>query len=117
MGASEKALKMADLAIEALENTKAEEIKSIDISEVSVMSDVFILACGNSRTQIRALADHVDEALSKAGYQPKNIEGYDTCKWILMDYGDIIIHVFDNESRKYYDLDRIWRDGVEINVT
>lgn len=105
---------MTRLAITALEDKKAEDISIIDISEVSVLADYFLIASGSNRSQIQALADSVEEKLGRAGYSPKQIEGYDTANWILMDYGDIIVHVFDRENRLFYDLERIWRDGKRI---
>ena len=110
-----KSAEMAKLAIEALEDKKAEEIKVIDISEVSVIADYFIIAGGTNRSQIQALSDNVDEKLTKAGYPSRQIEGYDTANWILMDFQDIIVHIFDKENRLLYDLERIWRDGKQIN--
>ncbi|MFT3985185.1 MAG: ribosome silencing factor [Lachnospiraceae bacterium] len=104
--------KMAKIAITALNDKKAEDLKVIDISKVSVMADLFIIASGSNRSQIQAMIDNVQEKLHKEGYDCKQIEGYDTANWILMDYRDIIIHVFDNENRLFYDLERIWRDGV-----
>lgn len=107
--------KMAKLAIEALEDKKAEDIKVIDISEVSVIADYFIIAGGTNRSQIQALADNVDEKLGRAGHPSKQVEGYDTANWILMDFGDVIVHVFDKENRLLYDLERIWRDGQQVD--
>lgn len=107
---------MAKIAIEALEDKKAEEIKVIDISEVSVIADYFIIAGGTNRSQIQALADNVDEKLGRAGHPSKQVEGYDTANWILMDFGDVIVHIFDKENRLLYDLERIWRDGKQVDI-
>ena len=107
--------RMAKLAIEALEDKKAEDIKVIDISEVSVIADYFIIAGGSNRSQIQALADNVDEKLGRAGNPSRQVEGYDTANWILMDFGDVIVHVFDKENRLLYDLERIWRDGQQVD--
>ena len=98
---------MARLACAALEDKKAEDLKVINIGDVSVLADYFIIASGTNRNQVQALTDNVEEELGKAGYTPKQIEGYSTANWILMDYGDIIIHVFDTENRLFYDLERI----------
>ena len=106
--------KMASMAIEALEDKKAEDIQVIDISQVSVLADYFIIASGSNRSQIQALIDNVEEKLGKAGFEPKQIEGYDSANWVLMDYRDVIVHVFDRENRLFYDLERIWRDGRSI---
>ena len=105
---------MTRLAITALEDKKAEDISIIDISEVSVLADYFLIASGSNRSQIQALTDSVEEKLGRAGYSQKQIEGYATANWILMDYGDIIVHIFDRENRLFYDLERIWRDGKRI---
>ena len=108
---------MAKLAITALEDKKAEDIRVIDISEVSVVADYFIIANGSNRSQIQALADNVQETLGRAGYNMRQVEGYNTANWILMDFGDVIIHVFDKENRLFYNLERIWRDGKTIEVS
>ena len=107
---------MTRLAVSALEDKKAEDISIIDISEVSVLADYFIIAGGSNHSQIQALTDNVEEKLGRAGYTRKQIEGYDTANWVLMDYGDIIVHIFDRENRLFYDLERIWRDGKEVSV-
>lgn len=108
---------MVKLAIEALEDKKAEDIRIIDISEVSVLADYFIIAGGTNRSQIQALCDNVLEKLGRAGYPEKQTEGYDTANWILMDFGDVIVHIFDKENRLLYDLERIWRDGKQIDAS
>ncbi|MBS5523106.1 MAG: ribosome silencing factor [Clostridiales bacterium] len=109
------AKKMAVLATEALEDKKAIDIKIIDIREVSVIADYFIIASGSNKNQVQALADNVSEALGKAGYSPKQVEGYQSASWILMDYTDIIVHVFSEDDRLFYDLERIWRDGKQMS--
>ena len=106
---------IAKLAIIALEDKKAEEIKTIDISEDSVIADYFIIANGTNRSQIQALSDHVEEMLGKAGVPLRQIEGYQTANWVLLDFHDVIIHIFDKENRLFYDLERIWRDGKLVD--
>lgn len=106
---------MTRMTINALEDKKAEDIRIIDISKVSVLADYFIIASGNNRSQIQALSDSVEESLARAGVPAKQIEGYDTANWVLLDFGDIIVHVFDKENRLFYDLERIWRDGKQID--
>lgn len=108
--------KMVLAAVDALEDKKAENIQIIDISEVSPLADYFIIANGTNRNQVQALADNVEELLGKLGYERRPIEGYENANWILLDYKDIIIHVFDQESRNFYDLERIWRDGKAVTV-
>lgn len=108
--------KMASLACEALADKKANDIKVIDIEKVSALADYFIIASGSNRNQVQAMADNVDEILGKAGYRIRQTEGYASANWILMDYGDIVIHIFDEENRLFYDLERIWRDGDSIEI-
>ena len=103
-------------AVEGLEDKKGEDIKIIDISEVSPIADYFILASGSNRSQIQAMADSVEEKLHKAGFHLKQTEGYDGANWILMDFTDIVVHIFDRESREFYDLERIWKDGKIVNL-
>ena len=107
---------LARMACEALEDKKALDVKIIDIEQVSTLADYFIIASGTNRNQVQAMADNVEEVLGRAGYEPKQIEGYQTGNWILMDYRDIVIHVFDEENRLFYDLERIWRDGKTVSV-
>ncbi len=108
--------KMAAMAIDALEDRKGEDIRVIDISEISTLADYFIIAAGTNRNQVQALADSVQEKLGRAGHMTKNVEGYDAANWVLLDFGDIIVHVFDSENRLFYDLERIWRDGKIIDT-
>lgn len=107
---------MSKLVIQALEDKKAEDIRVIDINSVSTVADYFIIASGSNRNQIQALADSVEDALGRAGFMKKQIEGYDTANWVLLDFGDVIVHLFDNENRLFYDLEKIWRDGKNVNI-
>lgn len=105
---------MVGLAVAAMQDKKAEDIRLIDISEVSVVADFFLIAGGSNRSQIQAICDNVEEKLGRAGYPVKQAEGYDTANWVLLDFGDLIVHIFDKENRLLYDLERLWRDGREI---
>lgn len=106
---------LAKLAVEALEDKKAEDIKIIDISHISTIADYFIIAGGTNINQIQTMTDNVAEALGRASHPVNHIEGYQSANWILMDCQDIIVHIFDKENRLFYDLERIWRDGVVID--
>lgn len=107
---------MAKLAYKALDEKKGEDIKVIDISEISVLADYFIIANGTNDSQVRALVESVEEELDKAGFEVKQREGYGLGSWVLLDFGSIIVHVFDKENRLFYDLERIWRDGKYVDV-
>lgn len=109
-------VEMTKLAISALEDKKGEDLCLIDISEVSVLADYFLIASGNNKNQVQALIDNVQEKLGRAGFTAKNVEGYQAGNWILMDYGDLIVHVFDRQNRLFYDLERIWRDGKRLDT-
>ena len=113
----EQSKNMVRLAYQALDDKKGAEIQVIDISQVSVLADYFIIANGNSESQVRALVDNVEEELGKAGYDMKQREGYGSGNWVLMDFGEIIVHVFDKENRLFYDLERIWRDGKHVDMS
>ncbi len=106
---------LARIAIAALEEKKATDIRVIDISEVSVLADYFIIANGSNRPQIQALSDEVSEKMEKAGAVLKQVEGYDNASWVLLDFGDVIVHIFGQEDRLLYDLERIWRDGKQVD--
>lgn len=107
---------MAKAAIAGLEDKKAKDIKVIDISQISIMADYFIIANGSNRNQVQAMADCVEEKLHEAGIHPRQIEGYQTANWILMDFNDIIVHVFNEEDRLFYNLEKIWLDGRLIDA-
>lgn len=116
MATMKEAKQMVKIAYDALADKKGEDIKVIDISGVSVLADYFIIANGSNDNQVNALVDSVEEALHKEGFVVKQREGYGLGSWVLLDFGDIIVHVFDKENRLFYDLERIWRDGKSVDV-
>lgn len=103
--------------IEALEDKKAENIKIINIGEISSVADYFIITNGTNKSQVQALADNVAEKLGREGVHAMQTEGYNSANWILLDYTDFVVHVFDKESRPFYDLERIWRDGTMVDAS
>ncbi len=107
---------MAKIACQALGEKKAADVRIIEISDISPLADYFIIATGSNTNQIQAMVDAVDEALTKAGYQVKQIEGNRNSSWILMDYRDIIVHIFSEEDRLFYNLEKIWTDGKRIEM-
>lgn len=112
----EQALNMVKIAYQALDDKLAEDIKVIDIRGISVVADYFMIANGTNKNQVQAIVDNVQEELEKAGYSMKQMEGYRAGSWVLLDFNDIIIHIFDKENRLFYDLERIWKDGVEVDT-
>ena len=107
---------MAQIACKAIDDKKGQDIKIIDIRNVSVIADYFVIASGTNSNQVQAIVDNVEEQLGRAGFEAKQIEGNRNSSWILMDYGDVIVHVFDEENRLFYDLERIWRDGKVLEM-
>lgn len=108
---------MVKIAYDALNDKKGEDIRIIDIHAISTIADYFVVATGNNLNQVQALVDNVEEQLAKAGYtMDKKIEGTRNSSWILMDYRDVVIHIFSQEDRIFYDLEHIWRDGIIMDA-
>lgn len=105
---------MVKLVFEALEEKKGEDIQIIEIKDISIIADYFIIANGANALQVDALVDSVKDKLDRNGYEPLRVEGVKSASWILMDYGDVVVHIFSKEDRLFYDLERIWRDGKII---
>lgn len=104
----------AKIAYKALDDKLAIDIRVLEINKISPLADYFIIASGNNPNQLRAMADEVDEQLFKAGYRLKHSEGMTSKNWILMDFGDIVVHLFNKEDREFYNIERIWGDAKEI---
>ena len=103
-------------AYEALNDKKGEDIKIIEIGKLSTVADYFIIANGSNAPHVESLVDNVEEELLKEDIHAERIEGVRSSGWILMDYSDVVVHVFAKEDRLFYDLERIWRDGKEVDV-
>lgn len=106
--------KIVRIAYDALDEKLGRDIEVLKIDEISIIADYMIIASGDNQNQILAMTDLVEEKLAQAGYENKRMEGNKNSTWILMDYGDVIIHVFSKEDRLFYDLERIWRDGRRV---
>ena len=103
-------------AVFGIDKKKAIDIIGIETKELTVMSDYFIIASGTSNTHVRALADEVDDEMKKLGVEVDHIEGRAT-GWILLDYNDVLVHVFQPESRQYYNIERLWNDAARIDLS
>ncbi|HWP51256.1 MAG TPA: ribosome silencing factor [Clostridia bacterium] len=110
MTALDRAKEIAQL----IDNKKGDDVRVLHIGTLTSIGDYFVVATGSSTTQVKALADSVDEKLSAQGIQPRRIEGYTSASWILMDYNDVIIHIFLKETREFYSLERLWGDAPEV---
>lgn len=109
-------LEYARIAADAAEDKKARDIVILDIRGLSVIADFFIICSATSRTQVQAIADSVEERLALQGVRCKGIEGKDEGKWILLDFGDVVVHVFNEDERSFFSLERLWGDAARIPV-
>lgn len=109
-------LETAKNIVKILDNKKAMDIDLIQTQELTIVSDYFVIANGTSNTHVRALADEVEEEMSKLGVEPDHIEGRAT-GWILLDYGCVLVHIFDPQSREYYNLERLWGDAAKVDIS
>ena len=109
-------LEIAHEAVRALDSKKAQEVKLIGIREISSLADYFVIATATSNTQAKALAEEVEFKLSQAGIEPDHIEGRSGNTWILLDYDTVIVHVFLDKTRDFYDLERLWKDGELLSL-
>jgi len=110
--AKEIALKVAKI----LDDRLARELSVIDISGITEIAEYFVIATGTSSTHVRALADETEFKLKQEGILPGHIEGHNAKNWIVMDYGCVVVHIFDTEARNYYDLERLWADGTKLDI-
>ena len=110
-------LESARLAAKALCERKGADIKVIKIRDISSIADYFVIATGSSNTHVKSLADNVEFRLDNAGIGVSHIEGYRSDSWILLDYVDVIVHVFSEEAREYYSLERLWQDGELADIS
>ena len=108
---------LAIIAAKALDEKKGKEIAAIEVSEQTTLADYFVIATGSSNTQINALSGSVEKALKEqAGEEPLRREGYRDGTWVLLDYGCLVVHVFTEETRQFYDLERLWSDAKKIDL-
>ena len=103
-------------AVKAADAKQAKDIRVLDLRDVSSFADTFIICTGSNSRQIQAIADEVEARLSKKGERANSIEGYKNAEWVLLDYGDYLVHVFSEKARAYYDLERLWRDAKVVAV-
>ena len=101
----------AKIVCDTLSAKKAYDIVRLDVSGKTVLADYFVIASAKSTTQVRALAEYCMEAVEKAGGEVRRKEGLSDCRWVVVDFGDVILHVFNDETRLFYHLERLWEDG------
>ena len=109
---------LMERVVKTLDTHKATDIKVLRVAEVTSLADYFVVAAGTSSTQVKSLIDYVDYELGEAGVKPLRTEGYGgSASWILMDYGTVVVHVFQPQARQYYDLERLWQDGTPVDIS
>lgn len=102
--------------VKALDEKKAVDIRVLKIDEITSLADCFVICNGTSTTHVKTLADECEVATDKLGYKVHHREGMDSGSWILLDYGDIIVHIYNKDTRNYYSLEKLWKDGTEIEI-
>ena len=108
--------RLAQLCRELADNRKAEDILVLDVRTLSSVTDFFVIASGTNERQVQAISDEIYETLKKAGSTTARVEGYKTAEWILLDYGDFVVHVFEQKARSFYDLERLWRESRRVDL-
>ena len=111
-----KALELAKEIARALDSKKGQDIQILKVEDLTVLADYFVIASGSSNTQVGALADEVEDRLTKLGVEPQKIEGRQSRSWVLLDYGTVIAHVFYPETRDFYALERLWADARPVEM-
>ena len=111
------AKEVAAIAAKALDSKKGRDIKVLEIDKITTLADYFVICSGGSNTQINALGDEVEKELTLAGEEPLHREGYRGGTWVLLDYGCVVVHIFNDEARKFYSLEHLWADGEEVDLS
>jgi ribosome-associated protein len=109
--------KALQVAVKAVEDKKGIDVVALDIRSVAAFADCFLICSGDSARQIQAIADEVQQKLAAGGQRPAHVEGYNNAEWILMDYLDLVVHIFSRKARAYYDLERLWRDAEVLDLS
>ncbi|MBP1622219.1 MAG: Iojap-related protein [Acidobacteria bacterium] len=105
------------IAVNAADDKKANDLVILDISKVTSFANYFLLCTGDSSRQMQAIADEVEKKLKEAGIRPSHVEGYQNSEWILLDCMDLVVHIFSKNARAFYDLERLWRDAIKMDVS
>lgn len=108
--------KRVEIAIRAANDKKATDVVVLDLREIATFTDYFLICSGRASRQVQAIANEIENLLRKEACKPLNIEGYQKAEWILMDYGDFVVHIFGQEAREFYNLERLWRDAKRTEI-
>ena len=110
-------LEKARIAVKALDQKKAQDIRVIRVKDLTILADYFVIAGGTSTTQVKALSDEVEYQLEQAGVPALRNEGYQSANWIILDYGYLLVHTFHKEARSFYALEKLWSDGENVDIS
>ncbi len=108
---------LAGVAVKALDSKKGKDIKVLHTEEQTTLADYFVICGGASTTQVKALADAVEEAMTRMGEEPHHVEGHRGGQWTLLDYSSVVVHVFTDEAREFYGLERLWSDAAQVELS
>ena len=112
-----EAKELMENIVKVLDSKKAKDSRAIRIGDLTILGEYFVIATGTSSTQVKMLADEVDYQLGEKGVQPHRVEGYHSENWIILDYTDVIVHIFHEDTREFYDLERLWADGEKVDLS
>ena len=112
-----EAKELMENIVKVLDSKKAKDIRAIRIGDLTILGEYFVIATGTSSTQVKMLADEEDYQLGEKGVQPHRVEGYHSENWIILDYTDVIVHIFHEDTREFYDLERLWADGEKVDLS
>ncbi len=112
-----EAKEMTERIVKALNDKKGQEIKVLHTADLTTLADYFVICTGTSNTQIKALSEAVEKTMTEAGEEPHHVEGHRGGTWVLMDYSCVVVHIFTEETRNFYDLERLWRDAQELDLS
>ncbi|MGI6202390.1 MAG: ribosome silencing factor [Eubacteriales bacterium] len=110
-------LELAGAIIGELSKTRADNIKMLHVSDQTIIADYFVICTGTSNTQIRAISNTLEVKMGEMNVYPSHIEGLDEAAWVLLDYGSVIVHIFNSETRRFYNLEKLWADGADIDIS
>lgn len=108
---------LLETVVKAADSKRAEEIVALDVANVSLLADYFVIMQANSERQVKAIADEIEEKVAAAGVQVRDIEGKSAANWVLLDFGDVVVHVFRTETRQFYNLEKLWAEAPLVDVS
>ena len=108
---------LAQVAVKALDARRAKEIRMLKITDVTTLADYFVICTATSTTQVKALADECEKVMKERGEAPHHIEGHRGGTWVLLDFSSVVVHLFMDEARQFYDLERLWKDAVDVDLS